>query len=213
MGATGEVTVLELANIDPKPVGGDHGGFWLFCGGHWLRCTGPTLGEGLIAGTCCRSHAQAQKLHGAELVDEELRAHYRSSYGTYAKPGYLNINRDSWNAVPEAGKAFYDASNSRDEVRKEDDVVVHAPAIGPMTAWEVRTFGVDPFTPVAPKGKEKAQAPEGLRKKREKSSSSEAGSSSAKSSGSSKSAKEKKDGKKNTKGSDSSSEEGKASHT
>merc|ERR1712048_1345435 len=151
---------------------------------------------------------------GADIVDEELRTHYRASYGTYAKPGYLNINRDAWNAVPESGKAFYDASTSRDEVRKEDDVVVHAPSVGPMTAWEVRTFGVDPFTPVAPKGKDKPQAPEGLRKKkRSKSSSSEAGSSSAKSSGSSDRGKEKAAAKKASKGSDSSSEEEKAGKT
>merc|ERR1712151_1372409 len=29
------------------------------------------------------------------------------------------------------------------------DVVVHAPAVGPMAAWEVRTFGVDPFARTA----------------------------------------------------------------
>lgn len=171
--ASGEVTVLELSNIEPALEGGRQGGFWLFCGGHWLRVTGPCHGEGVIASTCCRSHAQAQELHGSAAVDAELREQYRASCGVFTKPGLLSLTRESWSAVAQP-RVIYDASRNRDEVRKEDDVIVHAPGIGPMTAWEVRAFAVDPFTPLAPKPKGKQEAPKGLRKRGK--SSSDAGS-------------------------------------
>eukprot|EP00928_Gymnodinium_smaydae_P013848 TRINITY_DN15027_c0_g1_i1.p1 TRINITY_DN15027_c0_g1~~TRINITY_DN15027_c0_g1_i1.p1 ORF type:complete len:774 (+),score=191.61 TRINITY_DN15027_c0_g1_i1:172-2493(+) len=152
--AKGPVTVLELTSIDPKPIGGEHGGHWLFCGSHWLRVTGLRQGEGLLASTCCASHALAQQLHGAEAVDSEIREQFRASCGLIPKPGLLTVTREAWSRIDEP-KVLFDAAKAPDDVRRDDDIVVHAPRIGALTAWDVRCFDMDPFTPPAPKSKGK----------------------------------------------------------
>eukprot|EP00411_Alexandrium_monilatum_P049322 CAMPEP_0175472512 /NCGR_PEP_ID=MMETSP0095-20121207/73907_1 /TAXON_ID=311494 /ORGANISM="Alexandrium monilatum, Strain CCMP3105" /LENGTH=810 /DNA_ID=CAMNT_0016773985 /DNA_START=59 /DNA_END=2491 /DNA_ORIENTATION=- len=176
---TGEVTVLELKAIDPRPRGSHgHAGFWLFCGRHWARVTGLPLGQGLVAGACCRSLAQARELYGEDSVATEMRANFDACSGILERPGFLSVLRKAWSTVGDP--IFFDASKSRSEVRKDGDVIIHSPGDGPTTLWDVRAFAMDPFTPV-PKRLIKPTAPEGLRR-RGQSSSSEASSSTAKSS-------------------------------
>lgn len=159
---SGEVTVLELASVDSKSLSsGSHAGYWLFCSGFWARITGLPHGTGLVAGRCCRSLEAAQDLYGEERVAEELRAQFSASCGVIEKPGLLSMLRQSWSSKD---GALYDAGRARDEVRKEGDVIVHAPGDGVTTTWDVRAFAMDPFTPVA-KRSSKPSAPKGLRKK------------------------------------------------
>merc|ERR1719277_95938 len=59
---------------------------------------------------------------------------------------------------------LYDASTNRDDIRKDGDVIVHAPHDGSITTWDVKSFAIDPFTP-APKHTTKPAAPKGLRQR------------------------------------------------
>mmetsp|Transcript_37326 Transcript_37326/g.98404 ORF Transcript_37326/g.98404 Transcript_37326/m.98404 type:complete len:926 (+) Transcript_37326:38-2815(+) len=200
--ANGEVTVLELSGVDPRPPGGlKHTGLWMFCANHWARITGPSYGEGLIASSCCRSFSQLQDIIGGAALTE-FRAHYQASCGTFDKAAILAVTREAWASVGKAS-ILYDASKSRDEIRKDGDVIVHAPHDGTITTWDVKSFAVDPFTP-APKHTTKPAAPKGLRQRGGSSDSSKSSNNSDKSSTKAKGKKKSK-----TAGSDSSSDSSK----
>merc|ERR1712232_1191479 len=70
--------------------------------------------------------------------------------------------REAWSSVSKDG-ILYDANKNRDEIRKDGDNIVHSPGVGPSTTWDIRAFGMDPFTPM-PKRSGKAETPKGLRK-------------------------------------------------
>merc|ERR1711939_1100013 len=135
-----------------------------------------------------------------------MGAQFSASCGVIEKPGLLSMLRQSWSSKD---GVLYDAGRNRDEVRKEGDVIVHAPGGGSTTTWDVRAFAMDPFTPV-PKRDKKPSAPKGLRKK-DGSSDSDDSAASKKSDDSSASAKKVEEKKKKKDNSDSDSNSSKSS--
>lgn len=84
-------------------------GVWIFSGRRFVRVVGPQVGrgDGIVAGTCCRSLRRLASLaSGAEAVEAELRASYEAVEGEVEESGKLRIRRDAWQ--PErAGSLFF----------------------------------------------------------------------------------------------------------
>merc|ERR1712025_126644 len=87
-------------------------GCWLFCGSVFARVIGPSRGEGLIAGTCCGSLEQLQRLKGEAVVLGEMKELYEAVSGTVVKPGVLRIAQQAF-APHCAGALFYNNDDSQ----------------------------------------------------------------------------------------------------
>merc|ERR1712048_1331727 len=75
-----DFVALELQSEEPEPKV-KRTGLWLFCGRRFARILGTQRGHGVVAGTCCQSLAQMQRLRGSADARQELREYYEASYG------------------------------------------------------------------------------------------------------------------------------------
>eukprot|EP00927_Polykrikos_kofoidii_P072316 TRINITY_DN6844_c0_g1_i2.p1 TRINITY_DN6844_c0_g1~~TRINITY_DN6844_c0_g1_i2.p1 ORF type:complete len:738 (-),score=103.42 TRINITY_DN6844_c0_g1_i2:193-2328(-) len=139
----------------PRPAG-----VWLFAGRHFVRILGLAAGNGLIAGTCCRSLLNLEQLHGAKQVRSELQGHYDVVQGVVEAPGTLRVRRRAAAkggtltpvSPPGAGgELLLDiASRLGGTVAVADGMVTHRQPDYSVHRWRVIEWGFDPFTTKVP---------------------------------------------------------------
>merc|ERR1712060_439313 len=147
-GNSTEVVSLELL---PRPGDSDvREGFWIFCGRHFARVVGPPRGLGLVAGTCCSSLDQLQRIHGAEGAGAELQYRYEAVYGMVETPGVLRIHRQAWYRGRQ-GHLFYDRNTGIGGeivvLRNEGVIVHHRSDNAGQETWRIRDWTFNPFAP------------------------------------------------------------------
>lgn len=145
VGAPEDIVALKLV-ADAR----NRAGFWLFSRRYFVRVVGLPRGEGLVAGTCCRSLGELARLTSLEDVETELRAHYEALDGEIEAPGRLRIRCDAWNAS-RAGTLLNDGGAvvvSRDG-GQPCRVTLRLPS-GGEEHWQVLEWAFDPFSVSAP---------------------------------------------------------------
>jgi len=139
---------LELQSEVPEPKV-PRTGMWVFAGNRFARLLGLPRGTGLVAGTCCRSLGQLQRLRGYAEVRYELHQNYEVLAGIVEEPGLLKIKRMAW----QPGKSDTILYSSSDEATGEivvgQDCIVHIHPGGRRDTWRIVEWTFDPFTPSA----------------------------------------------------------------
>jgi hypothetical protein len=126
-------------------------GYWLFSRTQFARIIGRPRGDGLIAGTCCRSLSQMMKLFGAPAIEAELRESYEAIDGDIVALGHLRISRDAWN-TERTGHFLYRADDPSvggvaqlsADGSKMSKVTLRLPD-GRQEVWQVIEWSFDPF--------------------------------------------------------------------
>eukprot|EP00927_Polykrikos_kofoidii_P035382 TRINITY_DN29957_c0_g1_i1.p1 TRINITY_DN29957_c0_g1~~TRINITY_DN29957_c0_g1_i1.p1 ORF type:complete len:1033 (+),score=179.41 TRINITY_DN29957_c0_g1_i1:187-3099(+) len=140
---------LELQSEMPEPKL-TRSGIWVFCGQRFARIVGPQRGIGLVAGTCCQSMAQLQRLRGTMEVQHELQNHFEAVYGVMEKPGLLHALRIAWSSE-NSERLFFSANDrSTGEIVVGKNSVTRILPGGSRETWRIVEWTFDPFTPKDP---------------------------------------------------------------
>lgn len=147
-----EFVALEL--LPEKEESLRRAGLWLFAGKHFVRITGLARGHGLVAGACCRSLTDLERVQGAGPVRAELRAHYDVVQGTVKAPGLLLARRRAWPAATAAAEqVLFDAAASvGGAIDVAKGIVQHTLPDGSRQRWRIVEWDFDPFTPASKTG-------------------------------------------------------------
>eukprot|EP00927_Polykrikos_kofoidii_P067006 TRINITY_DN62558_c0_g1_i1.p1 TRINITY_DN62558_c0_g1~~TRINITY_DN62558_c0_g1_i1.p1 ORF type:complete len:1194 (-),score=216.85 TRINITY_DN62558_c0_g1_i1:85-3360(-) len=141
--------VLELQSEAPEQKLA-RSGLWVFVGQRFARIVGPRRGLGLVAGTCCQSLAQLQRLRGIMDVRYELREHFEAVYGVVEEPGLLRASRVAWSSQT-ADSIFFNANDdATGEIVVSRDSVMRILPGGGQESWRIVEWTFDPFTPPPP---------------------------------------------------------------
>merc|ERR1712039_62570 len=148
MATTNEVVAMELASETS-----DHRqrrGVWVFYGKRFARIVGLPRGRGLVAGNCCASLGQLQRLKGVDAVRSDLVANYSAEFGSVDKPGMLKISSQALASEPREDAVFFDARSGIGgkavAPSNETSDFVYVGADGKEQRWRVFEWGFDPFT-------------------------------------------------------------------
>eukprot|EP00929_Paragymnodinium_shiwhaense_P095287 TRINITY_DN5632_c1_g2_i1.p1 TRINITY_DN5632_c1_g2~~TRINITY_DN5632_c1_g2_i1.p1 ORF type:complete len:632 (-),score=180.17 TRINITY_DN5632_c1_g2_i1:23-1918(-) len=144
--ADDKIVALELAADDKRK----RAGVWLFCGRRFVRILGRPKGQGLVAGTCCRSLAQLSRHVGESAVEDEVVKYFEALEGEVESNGRLRARRDFHGK--KKGQLIYAAGDRSiggvaalvEENGTPKRLTLRLPG-GTEERWDIREWGYDPF--------------------------------------------------------------------